>query len=114
MLLSGVPLSDAMGVELFFLARTVSGSGAPRRFCAALPPSPFALGGGSCLARQQKDLCAYLQLNKKKAKAEGINVTLKTIMSTIADKTVNKITHHVPPRQIIYTKKQIGWNHEKR
>jgi hypothetical protein len=47
-LLSGAPLSavvsDAMGVELFFLARTVSCSGAPGRFCAALPPSPFTLG----------------------------------------------------------------------
>ena len=44
-LLSGVPLSavvsDAMGVELFFLARTVSGSGAPGRFCVSLPPPPF-------------------------------------------------------------------------
>jgi hypothetical protein len=29
-------------------------------------------------------------------------------MSTKADKTVNKITHHVPPRQMIYTKKQKG------
>jgi hypothetical protein len=29
-------------------------------------------------------------------------------MNAIADKTVNKITHHVPPRQMIYTKKQIG------
>ncbi len=30
------------------------------------------------------------------------------------DKTVKKITHHVPPREMIYTKKQIGWNHKKR
>ena len=34
-------------------------------------------------------MCVYLQLNKKKAKAEGVNVTLKTIMSTIAEKTAN-------------------------
>ena len=62
----------------------------------------------------ETELCVYLQLNKKKTKTEGINVTLKTIMSTISDKIVNKITHHVPPRQIIYSKKQIGWNLEKR
>jgi hypothetical protein len=37
-------VSDEMGVELFFLARTVSGSGAPRCFCEALPLSPFDLG----------------------------------------------------------------------
>jgi hypothetical protein len=36
------------------------------------------------------------------------NVTLRTIMNTIVDKTVNKITHHVTPGQMIYTKKQIG------
>ena len=42
------------------------------------------------------------------------NVTLETIMHTKADKAVKKITHHVPPRQMIYTKKQIGLNHEKR
>jgi hypothetical protein len=35
-------------------------------------------------------------------------------MSTKPDKTVKKFTHHVPPRQMIYTKKQIGWNHDKR
>jgi hypothetical protein len=47
-LLSGVPLSvvvsDTVGVELFFLVRTVSGSGAPGRLCVTLPPSPFTLG----------------------------------------------------------------------
>ena len=32
-------LSDAMGVEVFFLALTASDSGAGPRFCAALPPS---------------------------------------------------------------------------
>jgi hypothetical protein len=42
------------------------------------------------------------------------NVTLETIMNTKVDKTVKKITHHVTPRQMIYTKKQIGLNHEKR
>ena len=35
---------DVMGVELFFLGRTVSGSGAPGRFCETLPPSPSDLG----------------------------------------------------------------------
>ena len=50
-LLSGTPLvsvvavvSDTMGLELCFLARTMSGSVAARRFCVALPPSPFAFG----------------------------------------------------------------------
>jgi hypothetical protein len=33
-------------------------------------------------------------------------VTIETIMSMKSDKTVKKITHHVPPRQMIYTKKQ--------
>ena len=41
--LSTAPLSavvsDVMGVELFFSAQTVPGSGAAGRFCAALPPS---------------------------------------------------------------------------
>jgi hypothetical protein len=47
------------------------------------------------------------RLNKKDEDRGYKNVTLKTIMSTIADKTVNKISHHVPTRQMIYTKKQI-------
>ena len=42
--LSVAPLSpvvpDATGVELFFVARTASGSAPSARFCAALPPSP--------------------------------------------------------------------------
>jgi len=37
-------VSDATGVQLFFLARAVSASGAVRGFCAALPP-PFAFCG---------------------------------------------------------------------
>jgi hypothetical protein len=41
-------------------------------------------------------------------------MSLETIMSTNYDKTVKYITHHVPRRQMIYTKKQIGWNHENR
>ena len=36
---------DAMGVDLFFLARTVSGSGTPGCFYTVLPPSPSDLGG---------------------------------------------------------------------
>ncbi len=48
-----VVVSDATGVELFFLARTVSDSGSARRFCAALPPSPFPFGG-SCLETTPK------------------------------------------------------------
>ena len=54
------------------------------------------------------------QTELKKAKIKGKKVTLETIMSTKADKTVKKITYHVSPREIIYTKKQIEWNHEKR
>jgi hypothetical protein len=42
------------------------------------------------------------------------SVTVETIMNTKADKDVKKFTHHVPPRQMIYTKKQIGLNHKKR
>ena len=38
-------LSDAMGLELFFLARTPSGSGAGVYFYETLQPSPFALFG---------------------------------------------------------------------
>ena len=49
--LSAAPLSavvsDAMGVELFFLAQTASGSGAAGRFCAALPPSRLVTVNGS-------------------------------------------------------------------
>ena len=70
----------------------------------------------------------YLQLTMKKGKQiEFIcncikrgedrgykSVTLETMMNAKADKPVKKITHHVPPRQMIYTKKQIGLNHEKR
>jgi hypothetical protein len=36
------------------------------------------------------------------------------MMNTKVDKTVKKITHHVPLRQMIYTKKQIKRNHEDR
>ncbi len=51
----------------------------------------------------------------KKGEVRGYkNFTLETIMNTKSDKSVKKITHHVPPRQMIYTKKQIGLNHEKR
>ncbi len=39
-LLKGRVVSDATGVEIFFLSRAVSASGTARRFCAALPPSP--------------------------------------------------------------------------
>ena len=46
----------------------------------------------------------YLQQNKKKAKAEGVQkCNVETMMNTKVDKTVDKITHHVPLRQIIYT-----------
>jgi hypothetical protein len=41
-------------------------------------------------------------------------MSLENIMNTKADKAVKKSTHHVPPRQMIYTKRQIGWDHEKR
>jgi hypothetical protein len=50
-----VVVSDATGVELFFLSRTVSGSGAARCFCVALPPSPFAFRG-SCLETTPKKI----------------------------------------------------------
>jgi len=33
-------------------------------------------------------------------------------MSTKVDETAKEINHHVPLRQMIYTKKQIGWNVE--
>ena len=46
-----VVVSDAMGVELFFLAQTASGSGAAGRFCTALPQSPLLFGGISLVSR---------------------------------------------------------------
>jgi hypothetical protein len=53
--------------------------------------------------------CVFICNCIKKGEDRGYkNITLKTIMNTTADKTVNKITHHVPPTQMIYTKKQIG------
>jgi hypothetical protein len=36
------------------------------------------------------------------------------MLSTTSGKVVNRITHHVSFRQMIYTKKQIGWKHEIR
>ncbi len=68
----------------------------------------------TCFAYTRKSLIysissiVYLQLNKKDESRGYKNITLRTIINTITDKTVNKITHHVPPRQMIYTKKQIG------
>jgi hypothetical protein len=60
-------------------------------------------------------LCVFIFNCIKKGEDRGYkNVTLETIMNTKADKDVKKITHHVSPRQMIYTKKQIGLNHEKR
>jgi hypothetical protein len=59
--------------------------------------------------------CVFICNFIKKGESRGYkSVTLETIMNTKADKAVKKITHHVPPRQVIYTKKQIGLNHEKR
>jgi hypothetical protein len=59
--------------------------------------------------------CVFICNCIKKGEVRGYkNVTLETIMNTKADKTVKKITHHVPSRQMIYTKKQIRWDHEKR
>ena len=60
-------------------------------------------------------LCVFISNCIKKGEDRGYkSVTLETIMNTKADKAVKKITHHVPSRQMIYTKKQIGLNHEKR
>ncbi len=60
-------------------------------------------------------LCVFICNCIKKGEGRGYkSVTLETIMNTKADKAVKKITHHVPPRQMIYTKKQIGLNHEER
>jgi hypothetical protein len=42
-------------LELFFLPRTASDSGAARLFCLALPPSPFTFGG-SCLETTPKKI----------------------------------------------------------
>jgi hypothetical protein len=51
----------------------------------------------------------------KKGENRGYkNVKQETIMNTKVDKTAKQITYHVSPRQMICTKKQIGWNHEKR
>ena len=41
--------------------------------------------------------------NKKKAKPRGCKKVTATMMNTKVDKNVDKITHHVPLRQIIYT-----------
>ena len=62
----------------------------------------------------QREVCLFPDVYKKGEDRGYKNVTLKTKMNTIADKTVNKIAHHVPPRQMIYTKKQVGYHHEKR
>ncbi len=48
-------VSDVTGVELFFLAQTVSGNGATRRFCVALPTSPFTFCE-SCLETTPKKI----------------------------------------------------------
>jgi hypothetical protein len=59
--------------------------------------------------------CVFICNCRKKGEGRGYkSVTLETMMNTKADKAEKKITHHVPPRQMIYTKKQIGLNHEKR
>ncbi len=42
-----------------------------------------------------KSLCVFICNCIKKGRGYK-NVTLKTIMNTTAEKTVNKITHHVP------------------
>jgi hypothetical protein len=64
------------------------------------------------------DVPSIVRLTRKLTTLARVRSTLllsiESIMSTKADKTDKKITHHVPPRQMIYTKKQIGWNHEKR
>ena len=56
----------------------------------------------------QREVCLFPAVYKKGEDRGYKNVTLKTIMNTIADKTVNKITHHVPSRSMIYTKKHVG------
>jgi hypothetical protein len=62
-----------------------------------------------------KEMCVFICNCIKKGEDRGYKtVTLETIMNTKVDKVVKKITHHVPPRQLIYTKKQIGLNPEKR
>jgi hypothetical protein len=53
----------------------------------------------------------YLHLNKKGERRGYKNVKLETMMNKKTDKTVKYITHHVP---LVYTKKQIEWNHENR
>ena len=59
--------------------------------------------------------CVFICNCIKRGEDRGYkSVTLETMMNAKADKPVKKITHHVPPRQMIYTKKQIGLNHEKR
>ena len=45
----------------------------------------------------------------KKTIDEGKKCHAKTMKSKKADKTVKKITHHVPPWQKIYKKKQMGF-----
>jgi hypothetical protein len=63
----------------------------------------------------QAKKCVFICNCIKKGESRGYkNVTIETIMNTKADKAVKKNTHHVPARQMIYTKKQIGWDHEKR
>jgi len=54
----------------------------------------------------------YLQLKKIGENRGGNGCDVKTIMSTKVDQTVKEITHHVPLRQMIHTKKQIGWSPE--